>query len=66
MDQHFAALDMAQEIMSQAGSAARAFDEAGDVRHDKTLSVSKVNDSEARLQRREVVVCHLRLRAGDP
>ena len=65
MHQQAAAVDVAQEVVAQTRAVGRALDDAGDVRHDEARALGDVHHAEVRKQRREVVVCDLRVRLGD-
>ena len=60
MQQHAAALDMAEKAVAQPGAFVRALDQAGDVGEHEFASVDR-DDAELRMQRRERIVRDLRL-----
>ena len=62
MQQQTAAVDMAQEVVAEARTLARALDDARNIRHDKVLLLTDRNHAEVGHQSREVVVCDLRAR----
>jgi hypothetical protein len=57
------ALDMRKKVVAEAGAAAGAFDQAGDVRHHE-LTIVGLERTQHRLERRERVRRDLRLGAG--
>ena len=59
------ALDVAQEVVAEADAIGCALDEAWDVRHDEALLVVRLDDTEHRRDRREVVLRDLRARRAD-
>ena len=59
------ALDVGEEVVAEAGAVARALDQAGDVGDDE-LAIVALERPEHRLDRRERVRRHLRLRAREP
>ena len=59
------ALDVREEVVAEAGAAARALDQPGDV-GDHELAVVGLERAEHRLERRERIGRDLRLRARDP
>ena len=60
MQQHAAALDMAEEAVAQAGAFMRAFDQAGNVGEHEFAAVD-ADHAELRMQRGERIVGDLRL-----
>ena len=60
MQQQAAAIDMAQEVMTEAGALARALDDARDVRHDEVLLLAHGDHAQIGHEGREVVVGDLR------
>ena len=65
MDEHRAALDVAEELVAEAVTFVRAFDEAGDVGDDEGLVVVGADDAEVRDERGEGIVGDLRLGGAD-
>ena len=61
MDEHAAALDVAQELMSQTRSLPRALDQSGDIRHDKAAALAHRNNTENGRDGGEVIVADLGL-----
>ena len=59
-------LEMREELVTEAGSLGGAFDEAGDIRDGELPRLRAVDGAEHRLDRRERVRGHLRLRVRDP
>ena len=64
MEEHAAALDMAEEAVAEPMALMRALDQAGNVGEDEFAPVGP-HDAEARMQRREGIVGDLRLGRGD-
>ena len=64
MHQQTAAVDVAQEVVTESRAVARALDDARDVRHDEGCALRHVHDAEVGEERRKVVVCDLRVRLG--
>ena len=62
MHEHARALDVAQELVAEAGAGVRAVDEAGNVDHHERLFVGDAHDAELRLERGERIVGDLRAR----
>ena len=60
-----AALHVGEELVAEPGAGARSLDQPGDVGHHE-LAVVALERAEHRLEGREGVVGHLRLRARDP
>ena len=60
MQQHAAALDMAEEAVAEAGAFMRALDQARECRRARTRAPSTADHAELRVQRREGVVGDLR------
>ena len=65
MQQQSAAINVAQEVVAQTGTLARALDNARNVGHDEVLLLTDRNHTEVGHQSREVVVCNLRARRRD-
>jgi hypothetical protein len=65
MQQQPGALQMAQELMPQAGAFGRAFDQAGNVGHDEALLGADTHHAQIGVQRRERIVGDLGLGVGD-
>ena len=68
MDDELGALDVAEEIVAQAGPLAGALDQARDVRHQEAAETSQFHDAENGFQRRKRVGGDLgpgRRRAGE-
>ena len=61
VDEDLRPFDVAQEIVAQADAFTGAVDEAGDIGHDETAVVRQVDDTQNRVERREVVSCDFRL-----
>ena len=64
VEQHAAALDVAEEAVAEAGALVRALDQARDV-GEHEFALGRPHDAEARLERRERIVGDLRLRRAD-
>ncbi len=64
MQQHAAALDMAEEAVAEAGALMRAFDQAGNVGQHEFAAVD-ADHAELRMQRGEGIVRDLRLGRAD-
>ena len=64
MQQHAAALDMAEEAVAEADALVRAFDQARNVRQHEFAAVG-VDHAELRMQRGEGIVGDLRLGGAD-
>ena len=64
MQQHAAALDVAEEAVAEAGAFVRAFDQAGDVGQHELAAVA-LDHAELRVERGERIVGDLRLRRAD-
>ena len=64
MQQHAAALDMAEEAVAEAGAFMRALDQAGNIRQHEFAAVG-IHDAELRMQRGEGIVGDLRLGRAD-
>ena len=62
MHEQAAAVDVAQEVVAEAGTVARALDDARNVRHDERRTLRHVHDAQVGEEGREVVVCDLRVR----
>ncbi len=62
---HGAALDMAEKAGTEPGAVARAFDEAGEVGEDEFGVVAEPDDAELRVERGERIVGDLRPRVRD-
>ena len=56
VDQQAAAVDVAQEVVAQAGAFAGALDDAGDVRHDEADTLVHVHHAQIGVEGGEVVV----------
>ncbi len=65
VDEHAAALDVAEELVTEAGALVRPLDEPGDVGDDEAPLAAPGDDAEVRDERRERVVGDLRARPGD-
>ena len=65
VDQQPAAVNVPQEIVSEARALAGALNDAGDVRHDEAGALSRVNHAEIGKQRCEMVVGDLRVGLAD-
>ena len=61
MHEQAAAVDVAQEVVAEAGTVARALDDARNVRHDERRTLRHVHDAQVGEEGREVVVCDLRV-----
>ena len=64
MDQHLCALHMTEEFIAKARPLTGAFDQARDICHDEASLIVQIHHAEDRIQRREMVGCHFRLRSG--
>ena len=64
MQQHAAALDMAEEAVAEAGALMRALDQAGNIGQHEFAAVG-IHDAELRMQRGEGIVGDLRPRRAD-
>ena len=64
MQQHAAALDMAEEAVAEAGAFMRALDQAGNV-GEHEFAALRVHDAELRMQRGEGIVGDLRFGRAD-
>ncbi len=64
MQQHAAALDMAEKAVAEADALMGALDEAGNVGEDEFAAVAG-DDAELRVQRREGIIGDLRARRAD-
>ena len=62
MHEQAAAVDVAQEVVAEAGTVARTLDDARNVRHDERRTLRHVHDAQVGEEGREVVVCDLRVR----
>ncbi len=65
MHQRAGALEVGQELVTQADALARALDQAGDIRDHELSPVGRVHRAEDRLERRERVRGDLRPRVRD-
>ena len=65
MQQQSAAINVAQEVVAQTGTLARALDNARNVGHDEVLLLTDRNHTKVGHQSRKVVVCNLRARRRD-
>ena len=65
MHQQTAAIDMAQEIMTQARALRGTLDDAGDIRHDEGRALVHIHHAQIRKKRGEMVICDLRMRLAD-
>ena len=65
MQQQSAAINVAQEVVAQTGTLARALDNTRNIGHDEVLLLTDRNHAEVGHQSREVVVCNLRARRRD-
>ena len=61
MNEQTAAVDVPQEVVSKPRTVGSALDDAGDVRHDEGNAVVNIDDAEVGIERREVIVCDLRM-----
>ena len=66
MYQNLGAFNMAQEGMPQADALAGALDEARNIRHDKSGSVSQVYHAQVGIDGGEMIVRNLRAGIADP
>ena len=65
MDEEAAAVDVAEEVVAEAGALAGALDDAGDVRHHEADALLHPDDAEIGVEGGEVVVRDLGLGLGD-
>ena len=65
MQKEVSALDMSQEARTEAMAVTSAFNEAGDVRHNKGTKVAMFDDAEIWHQSREGIVGNLGSSCGD-
>ena len=61
VDEDLRPFDMAQEIVAQADAFTGAVDEAGNIGHDEAAVIRQVDDTQNRVERREMVRSHFRL-----
>src|SRR5919204_3331542 len=61
VNQQPCSLHVSEKLQAQAGSRMRAFDQTGKVGHDEVDTVLQLDDAEHGFERREGVVCDLRL-----
>ena len=59
VDQYFGALYVSQEFMPESRAVRSAFDQSGDIRHDKSIGAVQIHYAQDRVERRKVIV-------GDP
>ncbi len=64
VDENSCALDMSEELVTEACSGGGALDKAGDIRDDHGAMVGEFGDAELRLECREGVVGNLRMSGG--
>ena len=64
VDEQAAAVDVAQEVVAQAGALAGALDDAGDVRHDEGDALLHLDHAQVGVEGGEVVVGDLGLGLG--
>ena len=62
VNEHLRALEMPEELMSEAKPAVRALNQPGHIGDDEASLVAQTDDAEVRRQRRERVVRYLRAR----
>ncbi|CCX71997.1 putative uncharacterized protein [Firmicutes bacterium CAG:555] len=65
MYQQTAAVDMPQEIMTQARTLGSAFNDARDIGHDERVPLINIHDAEVGEEGGEVVIGYLRMRLAD-
>ena len=58
------AVDMPQEVVTEADAVGRALNDARDIGHDEGYAVGDVDDAEVRIKRGKMIVCDLRVRVG--
>ena len=49
MKEHLRPLDVAQEFVAKAGAIRSAFDQPGNIRHHKAVSVAQVHNAQVRV-----------------
>ena len=65
VQQHARALQVSQELVTQARTFGSAFDQARNVGHHERLRRTRTHHTQVRVQRRERVIGNLRARVGD-